>query len=370
MPDSRSLRARLVPVALACAVLAGAASTASADTGAQLTKANDRLAQLERQIASARAQAITQQAALRRSLASLSSDETSYQGVQSTLMNLRDRLAAAQAQFTADQMAIDHRAAQAYIQGPFAGFEAVLSSGSFSELGDRLQFESAIAQHEGTLASRADVSQAALQREVDAQQRALAERAAVVRRTDAHRQQLEDAFGAEQSALDALASARTEALRLVGHLKARQRLEQMLAGGSGMTITYGQWAAKFLASLGAPTDHRNQVVMVAWESAEGTLASWNPLATTYDMAGATQFNSAGVRNYRSLADGIQAIIMTLGIPGHGYESIVADLRARDDPMTTAGAINASDWCHGCAGGQYVIELVPVVEQYFAEYAGR
>ena len=156
----------------------------------------------------------------------------------------------------------------------------------------------------------------------------------------------------------------------MGHLKARQRLEQMLAGGSGMTITYGQWAAKFLASLGAPTGHRNQVVMVAWESAEGTLASWNPLATTYDMPGATQFNSAGVRNYRSLADGIQAIIMTLGIPGHGYESIVADLRARDDPMTTAGAINASDWCHGCAGGQYVIELVPVVEQYFAEYAGR
>ena len=98
MPDSRSLRARLAPVGLVCALLAGAASTASADTGAQLTKANDRLAQLERQIASARAQAITQQAALRRSLASLSSDETSYQGVQSTLMNLRDRLAAAQAQ--------------------------------------------------------------------------------------------------------------------------------------------------------------------------------------------------------------------------------------------------------------------------------
>ena len=98
------------------------------------------------------------------------------------------------------------------------------------------------------------------------------------------------------------------------------------------------------------------------------MASWNPLATTYDMPGATDFNSVGVKNYVSLAQGIEAIVFTLEAPNHGYETILSDLRASADPMVTAGAINASDWCHGCAGGQYVLDLVPVVDQYFAKFA--
>ena len=46
----------------------------------------------------------------------------------------------------------------------------------------------------------------------------------------------------------------------------------------------------------------------------------------------------------------------------------ADLRASADPVETADAINASGWCHGCAGGQYVIDLVPAVEQYYARFS--
>jgi hypothetical protein len=109
---------------------------------------------------------------------------------------------------------------------------------------------------------------------------------------------------------------------------------------------------------------------VAWQTAEGTTASWNPLATTQDMPGATLFNSVGVKNYPSLASGVQATILTLQGTSHGYEQIVADLQASMDPMVTGGAINASDWCYGCSGGQYVIELIPVVEQYFSSYANR
>src|SRR5205807_3361422 len=102
----------------------------------------------------------------------------------------------------------------------------------------------------------------------------------------------------------------------------------------------------------------NLVVMVAWQSAEGTMASWNPLATTYSMSGATDFNSVGVKNYQSLDQGLQAIVGTLQATGHGYEAILADLRSSAPSLTTGGAINASDWCHGCAGGRYVIDLIP------------
>ena len=98
------------------------------------------------------------------------------------------------------------------------------------------------------------------------------------------------------------------------------------------------------------------VVLVAWQSAEGTDAAYNPLATTYREPGSTDFNSVGVQNYASLAQGIDAIHKTLEASSHGYEQILAGLAASADPMTTGEAINASDWCHGCTNGQYVIEL--------------
>jgi hypothetical protein len=78
----------------------------------------------------------------------------------------------------------------------------------------------------------------------------------------------------------------------------------------------------------------------------------------------------GVQNYASLAQGIDAIHKTLEASSHGYEQILAGLAASADPMTTGEAINASDWCHGCANGQYVIELIPIVEQYYAKFAAR
>ena len=82
------------------------------------------------------------------------------------------------------------------------------------------------------------------------------------------------------------------------------------------------------------------------------------------------FNSAGVRNYASLGQGIQATIDTLRASGYGYEAILSDLAASADPYTTAGAINASSWCHGCAGGNYVIGLIPAVEAYYGSYAAN
>src|SRR5437773_8071880 len=202
---NRRSHARLVPAVLACAVLAGAsAASASADTTSTLGQATGRLAQLEQQIMAAQAELSHQQSALHRTLSSLSADQAAYEGVQATLMSLRGRLADAQAQYDEYRSAIDERAAQAYMQGPFAAAEALLTSGSVSELGDRLQFESVIAQHDGSLATQADASRAALQRAVDSQQRLLEQRSAVVRRTAAHQQQLALTFGAEQAALEEL----------------------------------------------------------------------------------------------------------------------------------------------------------------------
>jgi hypothetical protein len=122
----------------------------------------------------------------------------------------------------------------------------------------------------------------------------------------------------------------------------------------------------FLQALGVPGCRGNMVVMVAWQTAEGARASFNPLDTSLPMPGATNFNSVGVKNYVSQAQGLTATIRTLeGSPAsYGYGPIVAGLRACADPMLTARAVRDSLWCHGCAGGLYVLELIPAVEAYF------
>jgi hypothetical protein len=128
------------------------------------------------------------------------------------------------------------------------------------------------------------------------------------------------------------------------------------------SVTYPQWAALFLPRIGAPVCGNNLVAVVAWQAQEGTRAAWNPLATTMGMAGATQFNSVGVRNYLSLEQGLHATVLTLwrGRTAFGYGPVVQALQACAPPLITAQAIQASLWCRNCAGGRYLTALVPAV----------
>ncbi|MFN2545138.1 MAG: hypothetical protein ABR600_11320 [Actinomycetota bacterium] len=139
-----------------------------------------------------------------------------------------------------------------------------------------------------------------------------------------------------------------------------------------LSVSWPQWGAMLLDRLGAPRCANNLIVVVAWAAQEGTDAGWNPLATTLDLPGATSFNSVGVRNYVSLDQGLEATILTLekGLETHGYGAIEDDLRGCAEPLVTATAINASDWCRGCAGGAYVTGVVPrVIADYVASLGG-
>ena len=131
-------------------------------------------------------------------------------------------------------------------------------------------------------------------------------------------------------------------------------------------VTWDQWATMLLRHMKLPTCRENVASIVIWEAAENTQARWNPLATTLPMKGATVFNSHGVRNYKSLEQGIEASAQTLyrGITAHGYGAILDALRRCAEPEVTAAAINASNWCRGCAGGTYVVSLVPAARQAF------
>lgn len=69
--------------------------------------------------------------------------------------------------------------------------------------------------------------------------------------------------------------------------------------------------AKLLENLGAPISEENMKFMYAWRQAEGKGGTYNPFNTTWDLPGSTVMNSAGVRNYKSIEDGLTATIKTL-----------------------------------------------------------
>ena len=94
----------------------------------------------------------------------------------------------------------------------------------------------------------------------------------------------------------------------------------------GEPLTYEAWARGFLARVSAPACQENLTIVVTWETAESTEAAFNPLATTHAMDGATDFNSVGVKNYRSLDQGLDAARDTLqgGADSYGYAAILQD----------------------------------------------
>ena len=100
----------------------------------------------------------------------------------------------------------------------------------------------------------------------------------------------------------------------------------------------------FLTRIGAPVTASNVQAIAAWEQAEGTKASFNPLATTQAMPGASSFNSVGVKNYASYADGIQATVQTL--TNGRYGNILAALRAGNSSIAVAQAVANSPWGTG------------------------
>jgi hypothetical protein len=107
------------------------------------------------------------------------------------------------------------------------------------------------------------------------------------------------------------------------------------------------WARDFLTKVGMPITSENVRAISAWEQAEGTKASFNPLATTQSgFAGETRFNSVGVKNYATYQDGIDANAHAL-LNGR-YTNVLDALRAGNSATAVAQAIADSPW--GTHGG--------------------
>lgn len=105
-----------------------------------------------------------------------------------------------------------------------------------------------------------------------------------------------------------------------------------------------EWSYQLATRMGNASPTGEIVVFInSWQQAEGSKATFNPLATTQEMPGATCFNPVPcVKNYLTVNDGLDAILLTLKGNYPGYADIVAGIQS-NDPETAWKGLKASPW---------------------------
>jgi hypothetical protein len=132
-------------------------------------------------------------------------------------------------------------------------------------------------------------------------------------------------------------------------------------------ITREEFARALLKEIGAPASQRNLWALVSWMQAEGSAAKFNPLATTQEMADASNFNSVGVKNYISLKQGVEATAKTLNYGAdrglYGYKPIRRRLRRNAWAYRTLKAVEGSIW----GTGELAVRCLPSVKRHWDYY---
>lgn len=125
---------------------------------------------------------------------------------------------------------------------------------------------------------------------------------------------------------------------------ARRILSDKQSAGSGEAASWGGWARRMLAELGAPASGNNLRFVLAWMRAENPASdyAWNPLATTLKSSGATR--GSGVQAYRDEQAGLDATVRT--ITGGQYGDLRRALAGNAPITQTWGALRSSPWDAG------------------------
>ena len=134
-----------------------------------------------------------------------------------------------------------------------------------------------------------------------------------------------------------------------------------------MSYTREQWCKDFLTAIGNTSPSNDTLNwVIGWTKIESMPpgALYNLLNTTQSMPGSTDFNSVGVQNFISYAQGIEAnkIVLENGL----YPALLSALRTNDTQslgVNTTHTVNASVaanlniWCGGCNYAQSILKLI-------------
>lgn len=133
------------------------------------------------------------------------------------------------------------------------------------------------------------------------------------------------------------------------------------------TVTREAFAKHLCEALALKPTKVRMNALVAWISAEGTSARFNPLATTKRMTGSTNFNKVGVQEYPDLRTGVEATFQTLSEHhGQGYELIVERLKVGTAAREILEAVADSGW----GTGWLALQVLPYVKKSYSLYANK
>jgi hypothetical protein len=109
-----------------------------------------------------------------------------------------------------------------------------------------------------------------------------------------------------------------------------------------------EFAKALLTKLGIPITPQATTALTTWMHWEGGTKNnaFNPMNTTYEMPGSTDFNKVGVQSYVSLTQGVDATYNTLTgnkAKERGYTAILDSLRTGAPLDTFVNNINKSSW---------------------------
>ncbi len=104
----------------------------------------------------------------------------------------------------------------------------------------------------------------------------------------------------------------------------------------------GGFTRAVFEKIGAPIDGPRLAFGVAWAAFENTEAMNNPWATTEPWVDAIEYNNAGVKNYRTFENGVDATVATL-LNGD-YNFLLRVLRNRHSTIRQClNALDCSPW---------------------------
>jgi hypothetical protein len=123
-----------------------------------------------------------------------------------------------------------------------------------------------------------------------------------------------------------------------------------------------EFSYDILRRIGAPLSRENATAILAWQAFENTRARWNPLATTWRKPGSTAFNAAGVQNYVSYEQGLDATVDTLLLSY--YTRVVAAFRNDAGAPAVLTEVARSPW----GSGSGPLERLPWVRTNWDRWA--
>lgn len=363
-----SLMRRRLASLIALALLCVPAPAAVADTKSQINVQERRLRWLEGVAREKQARVASIQSSIRSVTAKMRESNLALDVLERRYRRHENELVNTMAFYDELKKQTAETASNLYMSGPISFAAVALAADTFTDAADSVHYAGVVLSQHRQLAQRTSKAARDIRVLKAHDEQMIKRRADLLRQQRARQDELVSIFADGQQQLEEIHAIREEVVQLLNSLRRQLRAEEIRALGG--TMPYGRWAEAFLPSIGAPAVRSNMVAMIAWQVAEGTLARWNPLATTWRMPGSTDFNGHRVQNYVSLEQGLDATQRTLNRPRHRYEAILSSLRSGAVAMDTGWAINASDWCRGCAQGQYVVELIPIIERYYDRYYRR